>query len=242
MPFEDGFRLVDDIARVFDPQRWMLIGGLMVHAHALLAGVRNVRSTTDADLVVEIEAGTHYRAAANAISQLGFAPLESIDHRAASYRFTRDTDQIDLMVPDRSAGVRYALRPVLQVPGSASALKRTELFVTPGENRIRIPDLPGALSLKGAAYGIPSVNPVRHLQDAVILFACTSERRVEPPTNSMRANINRLITGLNRPEAWSLADADVSRRAIRGIRLHFRPDWTAPSFVLPHRPPRPPLP
>jgi hypothetical protein len=37
----------------------MLVGGLMVHAHAQLAGIRHARPTDDADLVVEVRAGSY---------------------------------------------------------------------------------------------------------------------------------------------------------------------------------------
>lgn len=208
----------------------------MVQAHARLAKVPNVRSTDDADIVVGLDAGHEYRAAANAIGRLGFQLYESLDSKAPSYRFVRGHQHIDLMVPDRSAGARFGRRPVRQVPASDSAMKRTETYETSAGSVIRIPDVTGALSLKGAAFELPSDNPVRHLQDAVVLFACAGVRGAPAPSKSMKANINRLIIGLEtRPEAWSLAEHNMSRLAIRGVRLHFREDWVPPTSAGPTR-------
>jgi hypothetical protein len=47
----DPFARLDEMATVLPPDRWMLVGGLMVHAHAQLAAFPHVRSTDDADLV-----------------------------------------------------------------------------------------------------------------------------------------------------------------------------------------------
>lgn len=232
----DGFELIDEIVECLPPSQWILVGGLMVHAHARLAGVPNIRTTDDADLVVELTVDDRYGMAAKALTGLGFVFQESLNEAAPAYRFVRESQRVDLMAPDRGREARYARRPVLRVPGSSSALKRTEEFETSAGSRLRIPDLAGALSLKGAAYHLPSHLPVRHLQDAVVLFACADARGTEPPSKSMKAHINALLAGLEvRPEAWSLAGPDVARRAVRGIRAHFREDWRAPDFALPRR-------
>lgn len=127
-------------------------------------------------------------------------------------------------------------RTVLAVPGSRSALNRTIGYQTPGGATIRIPDLASALSLKGAAHRTPSANPVRHLQDAVTLFACAHTARLVI-SKSMRTNINHLLAAFDDPEAWAFTDPANRRRAIRAIRS-LRTDWTPPPAVLPRRPGR----
>lgn len=62
----DVFERIDEIAQALPPERWMLVGGLMVHAHARLADIPHPRTTDDADLVVELRAG-HYSEAARAL-------------------------------------------------------------------------------------------------------------------------------------------------------------------------------
>jgi hypothetical protein len=61
---QDIFERVEEIANNLLPDRRMLIGGLMVHAHAQLAGIVHARPTDDADLVVEVRAGSYAEAAA----------------------------------------------------------------------------------------------------------------------------------------------------------------------------------
>lgn len=210
----------------------------MVHAHAELAGLPNPRPTDDADIVVQVAAVTYQEAAA-AICALGFEPFESLDVNAFSYRFTRGRESLDLMATDRvEPGPRYRRRPVLQVPGSASAMGHVELFGLVSGSSVRIPDVTAALSLKGAACGTPSANPIRHVQDGVVLLACAGRRGARMPSKSERQNINRLIARLDGVEAWSMASQDVRRLAVVGIKDHYRAGWEVPSFVLPQGRPR----
>ena len=112
----DPFDLLDEIASVLPPAHWMLVGGLMVHAHAILARVGINRPTLDADIVVEVRTAGSYPEAARAIQQLGFEPHDPVNPDAPSYRFDRGTDRIDLMAQDRTEAVRFRSRAVLQVP------------------------------------------------------------------------------------------------------------------------------
>ena len=231
----DGFEVAEEVAGVLSLDEWMLVGGLMVHAHALMVDVPNMRATDDTDIVVGVVAGTGYGVAVQALESLGFHFQPSLDERTPAYQFLRGTDRIDLMVPDRVDKVRHARRDVIQVPGSSSALKRTERFTTAGGVEMRVADLTGALSLKGAAYGLPSHDRLRHLQDAVVLFACGGHRTLRAPSKSERGNINQLLRDLEKiPEAWSLTDEVVRRRAVQGIWA-LRPDWVVPRFVLVQR-------
>ncbi len=228
----DVFERVDQIAQILPPERWMLVGGLMVHAHARLAGIPHPRPTDDADLVVELRAGK-YGEAARALQGLGYQRHEPLDDGAPFHRFTRGSEQIDVMAPEGKS-VRFAGRDVLTVPGSRSALNRTIVFTTPTGVGIRIPDLASALSLKGSAYHLPGINRVRHLQDAVTLFAC-SDATVLELSASMRRNVNHLINALDTTDGWAAAEPSSRRRAVRAIHL-IRPEWITPGFVLPQRP------
>jgi hypothetical protein len=53
---QDVFERVGEIANNLSPDRWMLVGGLMVHPHAQLAGTQHWRPTDLTDLVVEARA------------------------------------------------------------------------------------------------------------------------------------------------------------------------------------------
>src|SRR5665811_1472072 len=117
----------------------LLIGGLMVHAHAQLAGIAHARPTDDVDLVVEVRTGSYAQAAA-VLRRLGYVQHESLDRRAPFHRFTRGREQVDLMGPEDKP-VRFLGRDVLAVPGSRSALNRTIAYETAGGVAIRIPDV-----------------------------------------------------------------------------------------------------
>ena len=136
---QDVFERVEEIANNLLPDRWMLIGGLMVHAHAQLAGIQHTRPTDDADLVVEARAGT-YAEAAGVLLRLGYVQHESLDRHAPFHRFTRRSEHVDLMGPEDKP-VRFLGRDVLAVPGSRSALNRTIAYETASGVAIRIPDL-----------------------------------------------------------------------------------------------------
>jgi hypothetical protein len=228
----DVFERIDQIARALPAERWMLVGGLMIHAHARLANLPHPRPTDDADLVVEVRAGS-YSEAAQALHELGYQRHEPLDHRAPFHRFTRGDEHVDLMAPE-DRPVRFAGRDVLGVPGSRSALNRTIPFTLPTGVVIRIPDLASALSLKGAAYHLPGANRLRHLQDGVTLFACADTTALQL-SNSMRRNINHLINALDTTAAWAATDPSSRRRAVRAI-CQIRPDWAVPNFVLQQRP------
>lgn len=227
----DVFHRLDEIAAALPADQWMLVGGLMVHAHARLSAVRYSRPTDDADLVVELRATT-YPMAARIIESLGYTPHETLDPQAPFHRFVRGSDVVDLMAPE-GRHTRFVGRSVISVPGARSALGRTVCFTTPGESAIRLPDLGSALSLKGAALSTSSPNGVRHLQDSVLLFACADGRALDL-SKSMRANINRAIRSLDTPSAWSYADLATRRKAVRAI-LATQPAWSVPEFVLTRR-------
>ena len=231
---QDGFELVEEIANNLSPDRWLLVGGLMVHAHAQLAGIQHARPTDDVDLVVEVRTGSYAQAAA-VLQRLGYVQHGSLDRHAPFHRFTRGREHVDLMGPEDKP-VRFLGREVLAVPGSRSALTRTIIHKTAGGVAIRIPDVESAQSLKGAAFRLPGPNKVRHLQDGVTLFACLDTAQADI-SKSMRKNINNLISAMDNPEAWSFADPTNRRRAIRAIRA-VQPAWEPPAFVLPRRPGR----
>jgi hypothetical protein len=233
---QDVFERVAEIANNLSPDRWMLVGGLMVHAHAQLTGIQHARPTDDVDLVVEVRAGSYAQAAA-VLRRLDYVQHESLDRQAPFHRFTRGREHVDLMGPEDKP-VRFLGREVLAVPGSRSALNRTIAYETVGGLAIRIPDVESALSLKGAAFRLPGPNRVRHLQDAVTLFACLDTAQPDI-SKSMKTNINNLISAMDNAEAWSFADPTNRRRAIRAIRA-VQPAWEPPAFVLSRRPGRGP--
>ena len=189
----DSFDTLEAVAAAMPRERWVLIGGPTVHCHAREARVAHARPTHDADLVVEIRVSS-YGEAPRAVQSIGFDLQETLDVRAPVHRFVRaDGAVIDLMVADReSRPPVYRGRQVVDVPVSASAMKRTTDHTLPTGTRVRLPDLPAALTLESWAYFLPGASRERHLQDAVTLLVCTDRQEVAL-SRSMRAVVRRLL-------------------------------------------------
>ncbi|WP_288440629.1 hypothetical protein [uncultured Bifidobacterium sp.] len=168
------------LAGEIKPDSWMLVGGLMVQAHAMLAG-KDFRPTSDADFMADVLAdnlsATHI---VRALERHGYS-LRTGTLTGYSSRMTNDDgDVVDIMSPDHLP--RWTARKQLTVvhgenifttPGGAQALDRCmSLALEDGDTRcvIRIPDQLGALILKAAAWMADSGDKrSRHLQDAMIL-------------------------------------------------------------------------
>lgn len=94
---------VFELARTIPAQNWMLIGGLIVQAHAMAASINAVRPTDDVDVIVRV--GTSRPNALTTVTQglreLGYSPLESLNRDAVAHRYVRGREIIDLGIADR---------------------------------------------------------------------------------------------------------------------------------------------
>ena len=222
---------VFELAGVIPQDHWALIGGLMVQAHALAAGVETNRVTTDVDAVVRIEAGTFsYGDAASALLHLGYA-LD--DSPRLAYRFVRGAEVVDLMVADHEhPPLRYARRDVMAVEGARQALARLESIsfeVGSSTVPLPVPTLHGALVMKAAAHLVDSRDRDRHLLDAITLLACVVD--VAPIIDELRGSDRKRLTHLvraldERPLVAAQSPTDTLRLARRtadelrsGLRL-----------------------
>lgn len=173
--FDPWTRLIE-LADVLPPDRWALVGGLMVQAHALAAGVETTRVTTDVDATVRIEGGVFsYGEAAARLVRLGYK-LDTTTRLA--YRFRRSDGDVDLMVADHEhPSSRFSRRNVMAVVGGRQALSRvTEVVVeSDGDHVVPLPNLHGALVLKAAARAADARDRDRHALDAITLLACIVE-------------------------------------------------------------------
>jgi len=213
---------VFEIASALPVDRWVLVGGLMVQAHALVAGIETSRVTVDVDAAVRVEAGAFsYTEAAAALARLGYA-LD--DSTRLTYHFTRGAHIVDLMVPDHERPVpRHARREVMPVAGGQQAMRRLEFMrfeVRGAEATVPVPSLHGALVLKAAAHTVDSRDRDRHLLDAITLLACIID--VEPIVSDLRgSDRKRLLHVLRvfdeRPLVSAQAPADTLRLAERTL-------------------------
>lgn len=176
-----------EVAAVFPPQNWTLVGGLMVQAHALAHGVPVNRPTADLDLLLHVEIVTGVASeAARHLEALGYELKPPLDRKGAAHRFERDGDVIDVMSPDHPAPSRRQLlrrSRMFEVAGGKQALSRlmTLALRTADAEKVAlsVPDELGALVLKGAAHIHDTRDNDRHLLDAVTLAACITNHATE---------------------------------------------------------------
>jgi hypothetical protein len=87
---------VFEVATVFPTERWTLVGGLMVQAHAVTYGINVIRPTNDLDMLLHIEMVTGLAGEVNAkLAALGCRLREASSARVTS---------TDTNVPAESVG------------------------------------------------------------------------------------------------------------------------------------------
>ncbi|MEN3225145.1 MULTISPECIES: nucleotidyl transferase AbiEii/AbiGii toxin family protein [Mycolicibacterium] len=171
-----------EIVQAIPHTQWTLVGGLMVQLHAVYAGLALTRPTRDVDMILHIETGAAtFSGVRDELERLGYALREPLGEGPV-HRFVRgpdDAETVDVMVADRLPPKwhpKVLRRTVFAVPGGTSALRKTvncevdtgEVVVT-----LSVPDVLGALVLKGAAYIEDTRDRGRHLDDAAVL-ACAA--------------------------------------------------------------------
>lgn len=191
---------------------WMLIGGLMVQAHARAAGIETIRPTHDVDVIVLVHLDPDpFVETINAMRELGYGHHPSLSGGPA-HRFRRDGAVIDLgladnLGPEILKDKRVGGRPFLEIAGGQQASKRpAQLEVEGCPVPMLIPDQLGALVLKGAAYLVDSRDKDRHLQDAAALAATITDHASQRArlTGSDPTRIRALSDRLSSPThpAW----------------------------------------
>ena len=211
-----------ELAAAIPSEQWTLVGGLMVQLHATAAGLPVSRATTDVDMVLHIETeATTAPKMQQALGALGYEIEHSIDKGAPAHRFLRGKQQVDVMIADHTAPrniTRMAGREPFRIEGGTQALQRTvNVMITGddgGQTRLSIPNLHGALVLKGAAYMTDSRDRGRHLDDAAVLCACIKDPYaiVEARHGSDRQRFNALFAALESPTHHGWMQLEESNR------------------------------
>jgi hypothetical protein len=173
-----------EIVYVIPSTQWTLVGGLMVQLHAVHAGLPLTRATRDVDMMLHIETGAAtFGGVRRELERLGYGLREPVGNGPV-HRFVRgagDAETVDVMVADRlppKLRPKVLQRKVFAVPGGTSALRKTvncEVKTSEGVVVLSIPDVLGALVLKGAAYRGDSRDRGRHLDDAALLACAVTD-------------------------------------------------------------------
>lgn len=222
--------VVIELASVLPSTSWVLVGGLMVQLHARAAGVEEVRATHDVDALVDVmAAGVSLSGIATALTARGFAVVEPGWPDSPVHRLRRDNDVVDVLVADhlpKHARPRLNRRPVMAVDGGAQALTRTQGVVIEHDDdvvELSVPDLLGALVLKGAAHTADRRDRDRHLRDAALLASLVTDHRRELGRlqGSDRKRLRHLAGALRDPldDAWLLLPDDARQRGQDTLRI-----------------------
>ncbi|MHA7269520.1 hypothetical protein [Arthrobacter sp. HLT1-20] len=211
-----------ELAAAIPSEQWTLVGGLMVQLHATAAGLPVSRATTDVDMVLHIETeATTAPKMQHALGALGYAIEQSLDKDAPAHRFLRGKQQVDVMIADHTAPrniTKMAGREPFQIEGGTQALRRTVNVVVTGndgaQTQLSIPNLHGALVLKGAAFMTDSRDRGRHLDDAAMLCACIKDPYaiVEARRGMDRKRFNALFGALESPTHHGWMQLEESNR------------------------------
>jgi CheY-like chemotaxis protein len=213
-----------ELAAVIPSDQWTLVGGLMVQLHATAAGLPVSRATTDVDMVLHIETeATTARKMQHALRALGYEIEHSLNKDAPAHRFLRGKQQVDVMIADHTAPrniTKMAGREPFQIEGGTQALQRTVNVVITGDDGVKtqlsIPNLHGALVLKGAAFMTDSRDRGRHLDDAAVLCACIKDPYaiVEARHGSDRKRFTALFAALESPTHHGWMQLEESKRQV----------------------------
>ncbi|WP_405178510.1 hypothetical protein OG225_31290 [Nocardia sp. NBC_01377] len=204
-------------AREGDPsEQWTLIGGLMVQLHAVRAGLPASRAMVDVDMVLHIETGnTTFGGVREQLEKLGYTLRLPIGDGPV-HRFERADEQVDVMVADH-------LAPKWQpkVLGIAKACFDVEIGDT--TIRLSVPDVLGALVLKGAAYKADPRDPSRHLDDAAVL-ACAVDNPMDERKRMQGSDHGRVLVLAKQLESvdhrsWSGIPVEHRSRGHRALQL-----------------------
>ncbi|MCV7254631.1 hypothetical protein H7J86_20930 [Mycobacterium hackensackense] len=203
----------------------------MVQLHAVKAGLPLSRPTRDVDMVLHIETGaTTFSSVRYELERLGYTLREPVGDGPA-HRFVRgdtDTETVDVMVADHLPPQRHPTvlnRKAFAIPGGTSALRKTvncEVNTDAGIITLSVPDVLGALVLKGAAYTQDTRDRGRHLDDAAVL-ACAATDPIGDRTRMIgndRRRIQALWTALQSLDhsSW-IATTTTARRGHAALRL-----------------------
>lgn len=226
--------LLIEVAEATPPDSWVLMGGMMVHLHALRGRVTSVRPTTDVDVLLNLEAAAMSVAAvAGALQRLGLRPTEP---HGPFHRFTRGDDVVDMMVTNRAGGARWKSRPVMRAPGATLALQNPDIYIVEVDGRsvrIAVPQTPAAIVLKAAAYKNDQRDRGRHLEDLVVLLAADTSQTFgysSIPT-TQRRHLHPAADALADPghPAWQVIDEHDRELAWRAFDALMLQTGTAPA-------------
>lgn len=195
------------------PDSWTLIGGQMVHLHCSERGVAPVRTTDDADALLNVKhRPTILFDFTQGLHDAGFRPTD-VTPEGHQHRWVKGEAQIDVLIGDRLGQRGAADRKgitgstTLGTPGAARVLARSEsIEIAVGDRvgHIRRPTLLGALIAKAAAHSVgQDSGRDRHRNDFAVLASLTTaaDLRAQSLSRAERRYLANMIEAVDNDAA-----------------------------------------
>lgn len=180
---DDFHRMWEELVRLSEgpPAPWTLIGAHMVALHGWARNREQIRSSRDADILVNV------RAITDGTAKLSQALLDrdyifdGVSMDGVGHRFIKERVNIDVLGPD-GVGERADLRTIggartVRVPGGTQALRRsvhTEVRARSTVGFVPLPNLLGAILVKIRAILVDD-EPEAQRQDAAFLLSLVDD-------------------------------------------------------------------
>jgi len=92
--------VIGEISTTIKPSSWLLIGGLMVQAHAMIAGTES-RPTTDVDMLIDVLSDSeNIKHVIGGLERLGFSMQEPGLRGTSLHRLRRDEQIVDVLIAE----------------------------------------------------------------------------------------------------------------------------------------------
>jgi hypothetical protein len=226
-PWDTVLSLIDGL----NPDSWLLVGGLMVQMHAMIAGHQS-RATKDIDMLIDVMADTsNVRQVITTLERVGFEKREPGLRGAAFHRLRMKDLIVDVLIADhlpsgKRKSVVVDVWPMMEIAGGAQAIERRMSVVIEtrkGNRRLFIPNLLGALILKSAAYGADRRDRDRHLDDVALLASFITNHAdvigLLHGSDKRRLRIVRAALDDANHRAWLKLDAESRQRGQDTLRI-----------------------
>ncbi len=231
---QDGFvpwNTVVEIANTVPKEKWVLVGGLMTQAHAMIAGYSS-RTTKDVDVLIDVLASSsNVSAIIKAFLSMGFDFKEPGLRGSPFHRMLRDDVIVDVLIADhlpksRSKATKVKSWNMMEIAGGAQAVQRkmdVELVQDGKSSIIQMPNLLGALILKSAAYCSDNRDKQRHLDDVALLASFIADHKacLDELHGSDKKRLRAVAKALSDPEnsAWKLLDDKAQKRGLMTLAI-----------------------
>jgi hypothetical protein len=212
------------LSQRIDNERWCVVGGMMVLIAARQAGrmLPRAEQTKDADVLLDVCVNPgSLSAASSVLTSLGYEPLPGWDDpKIARCTFASGEATIDLLAPDDADPAQLVTDTgvsSIAIPGGRRALDGAEPVritydLDERDVEVRVPLLPTALAVKGAAALDPrTAGQPRHIADVAAMLTI-----IENPRQTREAMPEPDIALLTRLRDRLLDDGDVAWRDIGG--------------------------